>query len=61
MLYVNLSPFNTIIEVLYLNDRNRFIHCIDKFKPNYSLLLPCDLSAAEDSEIISKPGVVIIR
>jgi len=60
VLYVNLSPFNTIIEVLYLNDRNRFIHCIDKFKPNYSLLLPCDLSAAEDSEIISKPGVVII-
>lgn len=61
-LYLNVSPFNTIVEVLYSSDREKFLACLDSLKAKKrTLIIPDDIAPASDEEVCNHKGVVIIK
>ncbi|AMD90135.1 hypothetical protein [Desulfovibrio fairfieldensis] len=61
-LYLNISPFNTIIEALYSKDRAKFITCLDKLESKKrSLIIPNDVGPAVDGEICKRKCIVIVK
>lgn len=61
-LYLNVSPFNTIVETLYSRDRGKFLVCLDKLEAKKRfLIIPSGIAPASDDRVCQHRRVFITK